>query len=72
MKKLISCFIGLVFLTGCFFSYDSSAELAQGKIVKIYVSPVVNETNQYGIEGDITRAIADEITNDGRLSFVNT
>jgi len=72
MKKFIICL--LVFIgafTACAVPYDPAPQLLPAYIKNIYVRPVVNNTNQYGLEDKFTKAIIDEFMSDGRLSLMS-
>lgn len=74
MKKFI--LLIMFFILGSFIScaapYDPAPQLLPAYIKKVYVRPVVNNTNQYGLEDKFTKAIIDEFMRDGRLSIVTS
>ncbi|MGE4384256.1 MAG: LPS assembly lipoprotein LptE [Endomicrobiaceae bacterium] len=74
MKKFIFLIMSLI--AGSFIScaapYDPAPQLLPSYIKKIYVRPVINNTNQYGLEDKFTKAIIDEFMRDGRLSVVTS
>ncbi len=49
----------------------SAGKLLPGHIKRIYIPTFENETTRYGIEQDITTAVAQAFTNDNRLSVVS-
>ncbi|MDR2616811.1 MAG: LPS assembly lipoprotein LptE [Endomicrobium sp.] len=75
MKKVILSvcvlFMYCVFFTSCA-SYTPAGQIIPEHIKNIYVQPVINATNQFGIEGSFTNYITDEFIMDGRLSVVNS
>ncbi|MDR1243809.1 MAG: LPS assembly lipoprotein LptE [Endomicrobium sp.] len=75
MKKVILSvcvlFMCCVFFTSCA-SYTPAGQIIPEHIKNIYVQPVINATNQFGIEGSFTNYITDEFIMDGRLSVVNS
>jgi TolB-like protein len=64
-------FMYCVFFTSCA-SYTPAGQIIPEHIKNIYVQPVINATNQFGIEGSFTNYITDEFIMDGRLSVVNS
>jgi outer membrane lipopolysaccharide assembly protein LptE/RlpB len=52
--------------------YTPADQMIPEHIKNIYVQPVINATNQFGIEGSFTNYITDEFMIDGRLSVVNS
>ncbi|MBQ3834898.1 MAG: LptE family protein [Elusimicrobia bacterium] len=71
MKKLfLSLFFVASVLVSCASPYDPAPQLLPAYIKNVYVRPVVNNTNQYGLEDKFTNAIIDEFMRDGRLSVV--
>lgn len=73
MKKLVLLFVSVVlFLCACAAPYDPAPQLLPSYVQKIYVRPVVNNTNQYGLEDKFTKQIIDEFMQDGRLSVVSS
>jgi len=72
MKKLFLMLFSLVvFLVSCAAPYDPAPQLLPAYVQKIYIRPVVNNTNQYGLEDKFTKSIIDEFMQDGRLSVVS-
>ena len=72
MKKLLLMFVSAVFfLISCAAPYDPAPQLLPSYIQKVYIRPVVNNTNQYGLEDKFTKQIIDEFMQDGRLSVVS-
>ena len=76
MKKnalLLFVFAALGFgAISCASPYDPAPQILPEHIRKVFIRPVINNTNQFGIETKLTLAINDEILRDGRLSIVNT
>lgn len=73
MKKFYFIFISLAaILAACASPYDPAPQLLPAYIKNVYVRPVVNNTNQYGLEDKFTNAIIDEFMRDGRLSVVTS
>ena len=73
MKKLLSVISFVVFgLISCAAPYDPAPQLLPSYVQKVYIRPVVNNTNQYGLEDKFTKSIIDEFMQDGRLSIVST
>ena len=71
MKKVcIMLFCFTVFFVSCAAPYDPAPQLLPSYIKTVYVRPIVNNTNQYGLEDKFTKAILDEFMRDGRLSIV--
>ncbi|MDD3064714.1 MAG: LPS assembly lipoprotein LptE [Endomicrobiaceae bacterium] len=73
MKKLFALliiFFGFA-AAGCDSPYQPTPQLLPAYIKKIYVRPVVNNTNQYGLEDKLTKALIDEFMSDGRLSLMS-
>lgn len=72
MKKLLFLIMCLSFTSiGCDSPYQPAPQLLPSYIKKVYVRPVVNNTNQYGLEDKLTKAIIDEFMSDGRLSLMS-
>ena len=61
---------GLLYLvvSGC--GYSASPTLSSN-IKRIYIPTFENETTRYGIEQDLTRAVADAFASDNRLTVVS-
>jgi len=57
---------------GCASMYDPAPQILPEHIKKVFVRPLINNTNQYGLEAKFTLAVTDEILRDGRLSLVNS
>ncbi len=73
MKKLYLLLFSLaLFSVSCASPYDPAPQLLPSYIKSVYVRPVVNNTNQYGLEDKFTKAIIDEFMRDGRLSVVTS
>ncbi|MDR1195645.1 MAG: LPS assembly lipoprotein LptE [Endomicrobium sp.] len=72
MKKILFCAFSAFLLMSCAGIYDPAPQLLPEHIRKVYVKPIINNTNQYGLEAKFTNAIVDEILRDGRLSLVNS
>ena len=71
MKKMFLLVISSVIcLISCAAPYDPAPQLLPSYIKKVYVRPIVNNTNQYGLEDKFTKAILDEFMRDGRLTIV--
>lgn len=71
MKKVFLLIISsVVCLMACAAPYDPAPQLLPSYIKKVYVRPIVNNTNQYGLEDKFTKEILDEFMRDGRLSIV--
>lgn len=72
MKKLWLMFVySVLFLISCAAPYDPAPQLLPSYVQKVYIRPVVNNTNQYGLEDKFTKGIIDEFMQDGRLSVVS-
>ncbi|MDR0723987.1 MAG: LPS assembly lipoprotein LptE [Endomicrobium sp.] len=52
--------------------YTPADQIIPEHIKSIYIQPVINATNQFGIEGSFTNYITDEFMMDGRLSIANS
>ena len=73
MKKLFLLLaFTVVVLVACASPYDPAPQLLPSYVKNVYVRPVVNNTNQYGLEDKFTKAIIDEFMRDGRLSIVTS
>ncbi|MDR2426960.1 MAG: LPS assembly lipoprotein LptE [Endomicrobium sp.] len=72
MKKILFCAVFALFLMSCAGVYDPAPQILPEHIKKVYVKPITNNTNQYGLEAKFTNAVVDEILRDGRLSLVNS
>ncbi|MBO7431653.1 MAG: LptE family protein [Elusimicrobia bacterium] len=73
MKKVYLFIVSLfALLCACASPYDPAPQLLPSYVKNVYVRPVVNNTNQYGLEDKFTKAIIDEFMRDGRLSVVTT
>ena len=73
MKKLYLLVVSLfALLCACASPYDPAPQLLPSYVKNVYVRPIVNNTNQYGLEDKFTKAIIDEFMRDGRLSVVTT
>lgn len=72
MKKVMLSAIMAFGLAACAGPYDPAPQILPEHIKKVYVKPIINNTNQYGLEAKFTNAIVDEILRDGRLSLVNS
>jgi len=71
MKKLFLMFFSaIICFVSCSSPYDPAPQLLPSYIKKVYVRPIVNNTNQYGLEDKFTKEILDEFMRDGRLSIV--
>ncbi len=73
MKKLFFILLSVaIFSVSCASPYDPAPQILPAYIKNVYVRPVVNNTNQYGLEDKFTNAIIDEFMRDGRLSVVTS
>ncbi|MCL1971577.1 MAG: LPS assembly lipoprotein LptE [Endomicrobia bacterium] len=74
MKKilLMSCAVLMLCLVSCASVYDPAPQILPEHIKKVFVRPITNNTNQFGLEAKFTNAIIDEMLRDGRLSLVNS
>ena len=73
MKKLtVLLFCLAAIIISCTSPYDPAPQLLPAYVKNVYVRPVVNNTNQYGLEDKFTNAIIDEFMRDGRLSVVTS
>ena len=72
MKKNLFIALFALAFASCAAPYNPAPQLLPEHIKKVYVKPVVNTTNRYGLEAKFTNAVVDEILRDGRLSLVNT
>jgi hypothetical protein len=72
MKKILFAAVMALGLAACAGPYDPAPQILPEHIKKVYVKPISNNTNQYGLEAKFTNAIVDEILRDGRLSLVNS
>jgi hypothetical protein len=77
MKKIKISFylffiISCMFFTSCASVYTPADQIIPEHIKSIYIQPVINATNQFGIEGFFTNYITDEFMMDGRLSIANS
>lgn len=72
MKKILFVAVFALTLMSCAALYDPAPQILPEHIRKVFVKPIVNNTNQYGLEAKFTNAIVDEILRDGRLSLVNS
>ncbi len=71
MKKVwLILFSFAVFFVSCAAPYDPAPQILPSYIKKVYVRPIINNTNQYGLEDKFTKEILDEFMRDGRLSIV--
>lgn len=70
MKKLYLLLLFVVALISCAAPYDPAPQILPAYVKNVYVRPVVNNTNQYGLEDKLTKAIVDEFMRDGRLSVM--
>lgn len=71
MKKVYLFIISLfTLLCACVAPYDPAPQILPAYVKNIYVRPVINNTNQYGLEDRFTKAIIDEFMRDGRLSIM--
>ncbi len=68
MKKIYLLLMFVVALISCAAPYDPAPQILPAYVKSIYVRPVVNNTNQYGLEDKLTKAVIDEFMKDGRLS----
>jgi hypothetical protein len=74
-KIIVNIYIVLVFcifFTSCTSIYTPADQIIPEHIKNIYIQPVINATNQFGIESSFTNYIIDEFMMDGRLSIVNS
>jgi hypothetical protein len=76
MKKIrsvlgyaIIIFVALV--SGCASPYTPAPQILPAHIRKIFISPIINNTTQYGLEEKLKLRITDEFIRDGRLEVVN-
>jgi outer membrane lipopolysaccharide assembly protein LptE/RlpB len=70
MKKVIFLFAFLVFAAaGCASLQEQDYD---AKIVKLYIKPSSNLTNQFGIDMEFMIAFTNNLLRDGRLTFVNS
>ncbi|MDR1418137.1 MAG: LPS assembly lipoprotein LptE [Endomicrobium sp.] len=65
-------FISCMFFASCASVYTPADQIIPEHIKRIYIQPVINATNQFGIEGSFTNSITDEFMIDGRLSLTNS
>ena len=65
MKKNFFAVMFALALTSCAAPYNPAPQLLPEHIKKVYVKPVVNNTNKYGLEAKFTNAVVDEILRDG-------
>ncbi len=75
MKKVLfflSCAVFCFAVMSCNSPYDPAPQILPEYIRKVYIRPVVNNTNQFGLEAKLMNALSDEVLRDGRLSLVNT
>ncbi|AKL97598.1 LPS assembly lipoprotein LptE [Endomicrobium proavitum] len=72
MKKLLLMFLFTVLLSSCAAQYDPAPQILPDYIKNIYIRPILNNTNQFGLEAKFMNAVVDEFLSDGRLSLVNT
>lgn len=73
IKSLIG-YAAIIFVTlfsGCASPYTPAPQTLPAHIKKISISPIVNDTTQYGLEDKLKLAITDEFIRDGRLEVVN-
>jgi hypothetical protein len=61
-----------MFFASCASVYTPADQIIPEHIKRIYIQPVINATNQFGIEGSFTNSITDEFMIDGRLSLTNS
>jgi hypothetical protein len=71
MKKLIIVLLSSLFLLGCAVFNNPSEQLEMGKVLKVYVRPSGNLTNQFGIDMEFMIAFTNDLLRDGRITFVN-
>jgi hypothetical protein len=64
-------FFGLLLIGGCSAPYTPAPQMLPSHIKKVFISPIINSTTQYGLEEKLKLAITDEFTRDGRLELVN-
>lgn len=78
MKKIVvsiymyMVFVFCIFFTSCASIYTPADQIIPEHIKNIYIQPVINATNQFGIEASFTNYITDEFMMNGRLSIVNS
>jgi outer membrane lipopolysaccharide assembly protein LptE/RlpB len=72
MKKYLFLLLVFVFIfSGCA-QYAAKGGSYSMPAKKIFIAAVQNNTNQYGLEENLTMVLSDEMLNDGRLSLVNS
>jgi hypothetical protein len=72
LLSFLLCSMLALALVSCTSIYDPAPQILPEHIKKVYVRPIINNTNQYGLEAKFTNEIVDEILRDGRLSLVNS
>jgi hypothetical protein len=72
MKKIIVGLLLILTLGACSFINNAFNQPQLDRVVKIYIRPSGNLTNQFGIDMELMLAFANEIQRDGRLTFVNS
>ncbi|MDR0485942.1 MAG: LPS assembly lipoprotein LptE [Elusimicrobiota bacterium] len=72
-KHLLFLFVFVFFLAfvGCL-EYSAKDNSYSMPAKKIFIRAVQNNTNQYGLEANLTVTLSDEALNDSRVSFVNS
>ncbi|MCL2484924.1 MAG: LPS assembly lipoprotein LptE [Endomicrobia bacterium] len=72
-KALLYLSLCMIFvLTSCASIYDPAPQILPEHIRNVFIRPITNNTNQFGLEARFTNALVDEILRDGRLSVVNS
>jgi hypothetical protein len=72
MKKIIiACIAACFIFTACSVFQDEPIKL-DGQVSKVFLNPITNATNKYGLSMELMNALANEINYDGRLDFVNS
>lgn len=64
-------FMSCIFFVSCVSLRTSADQIMPDHIKNIYVQPVINATNQFGIEVSFTNYLTEEFMLDGCLSIVN-
>lgn len=72
MKKIIAILFLPLLFGACSFINNAFNQPQLDRVVKIYIRPSSNLTNQFGIDMEFMLAFANEIQRDGRLTFVNS
>jgi hypothetical protein len=72
VKNIYMVFMCCIFFTSCASIYTPANQIIPEHIKNIYIKPVINATNQFGIETSFTNYVIDEFLVNGRLSIVNS